>query len=149
MEAWNYANLWESVAAAAPDRPALIQGPRVVSYRDFDRRANALARRMLEAGVSHQSKVGAYLYNAPEYLESYFAAVKAGWRNAPDIADEIGMKKDKVSAWLSKLARGGLVHRTHRAWGSFHPEGRGRRFHLYEPESALRIFPSGAIRPRQ
>ena len=78
MEAWNYANLWESVAAAAPDRPALIQGPRVVSYRDFDRRANALARRMLEAGVSHQSKVGAYLYNAPEYLESYFAAFKAG-----------------------------------------------------------------------
>ncbi len=66
------------MAAAAPTRPALIQGPRVVSYRDFDRRANALARRMLEAGVSHQSKVGAYLYNAPEYLESYFAAFKAG-----------------------------------------------------------------------
>ena len=78
MEAWNYANLWESVAAAAPDRPALIQGRKVVPYRDFDRRANALARRMLEAGVSHQSKVGAYLYNAPEYLETYFAAFKAG-----------------------------------------------------------------------
>ncbi|MDX9997985.1 MAG: AMP-binding protein [Phenylobacterium sp.] len=78
MEAWNYANLWESVAAAAPDRAALIQGSRVVSYRDFDRRANALARRMLDAGVSHQSKVGAYLYNSPEYLETYFAAFKAG-----------------------------------------------------------------------
>ncbi|HEY9219499.1 MAG TPA: AMP-binding protein, partial [Phenylobacterium sp.] len=78
MEVWNYANLWESVAAAAPERPAQIQGPRVVTYGQFDRRANAVARRLLDAGLGHQSKVAAYLYNCPEYLESYFAAFKAG-----------------------------------------------------------------------
>jgi fatty-acyl-CoA synthase len=78
VEAWNYANLWESVAAAIPDRPALIHGERRISWRDFDRRANALARRMLDAGVSRQSKVAAYLYNGPEYIETYFAAFKAG-----------------------------------------------------------------------
>ncbi|MFN3520808.1 MAG: AMP-binding protein [Phenylobacterium sp.] len=78
MEAWNYANLWESVAKAIPDRPALIHGQRVISWRDFDRRANALAARFLAAGLGRQSKVAAYLYNGPEYLETYFAAFKAG-----------------------------------------------------------------------
>jgi len=75
---WNYANLWESVAAATPDRIAQIQGDRSITWKDFDRRANALAKAMVEAGLSKQSKVAAYLYNAPEYIETYFAAFKAG-----------------------------------------------------------------------
>ena len=75
---WNYANLWESVADATPDRPALIHGERRLSWRDFDRRANALAQAMVQAGLTQQSKVAAYLYNGPEYLESYYAAFKAG-----------------------------------------------------------------------
>src|SRR5580658_9429961 len=66
------------MAAAMPDRPAQIQGERVFTWADFDRRANALARRFLDAGLSKQSKVAAYLYNGPEYLETYYAAFKAG-----------------------------------------------------------------------
>lgn len=75
---WNYANLWESVADAVPDRPAQIHGDRRFTWREFDNRANALAKYMVEAGLTQQSKVAAYLYNGPEYLESYFAAFKAG-----------------------------------------------------------------------
>ena len=75
---WNYANLWESVAKATPDRPALIHGDKTIAWKDFDRRANALAKVMVEAGVAKQSKVAAYLYNGPEYIETYFAAFKAG-----------------------------------------------------------------------
>ena len=78
MEVWNYANLWEAVAGATPDRPALIHGERVVDWAQFDARANALAAHLVEAGLTRQSKVAAYLYNAPEYLETYFAAFKAG-----------------------------------------------------------------------
>jgi len=78
LEAWNYANLWEAVAAATPDRPAQIQGDRRIAWGEFDRRANALARRLTEAGLERQSKVAAYLFNGPEYLETYFAAFKAG-----------------------------------------------------------------------
>ncbi|MDB5470220.1 MAG: acyl-CoA synthetase, partial [Caulobacter sp.] len=43
-----------------------------------DRRANALAQHFIDSGLSQQSKVAAYLYNAPEYLETYYAAFKAG-----------------------------------------------------------------------
>jgi len=75
---WNYANLWESVAAATPDRPALIHGDRTITWSGFERRANALAAHLVGAGLTRQSKVGAYLYNGPEYIETYFAAFKAG-----------------------------------------------------------------------
>ena len=78
MEVWNYANLWESVARATPARPALIHGERVLTWEQFDGRANALARLMVQKGLTRQSKVAAYLYNGPEYIETYYAAFKAG-----------------------------------------------------------------------
>jgi acyl-CoA synthetase (AMP-forming)/AMP-acid ligase II len=79
MSGWNFADVYEAVAATVPDRPCHIQGSRVVSWRDFDRRANALAADMIAAGLTKQSKVAAYLYNGPEYLETYVAAFKGGF----------------------------------------------------------------------
>jgi acyl-CoA synthetase (AMP-forming)/AMP-acid ligase II len=79
MSAWAYADIWESIAAAVPDRPAQIQGERVVTWGQFDRRANAVARFLLDSGLTHQSKLAAFLYNGPEYLESYYACFKAGF----------------------------------------------------------------------
>ncbi len=78
MGDWNFADIWEEIAAAVPDRPAQIQGARVTGWREFDRRANALAAHLLAAGLGRQAKVAAYLTNAPEYLETYYAAFKAG-----------------------------------------------------------------------
>ena len=78
MTNWNFADIFEAVAAKVPERPCQVQGERVVTWGSFDRRANALAADLLEAGLSHQSKVAAYLYNGPEYLEVYAAAFKAG-----------------------------------------------------------------------
>jgi len=99
---WNYANLWESVADAVPARPAQIRGDRVVSWADFDRRADGLARGLLDAGLTQQCKVAAYLYNAPEYLETYFAAFKAGLApvntNYRYVADELIYLFDNADA---------------------------------------------------
>ena len=78
MTAWTFADVWEAIAAKAPDRPAVVQGPRVVSWGEFDARADALAAHLIAAGISHDAKVAAYLQNGPEYLETYFAAFKAG-----------------------------------------------------------------------
>lgn len=77
--AWTFADIWESIAAAQPEHPAFIQGPRVITWGQFDARADALAAHFIAKGMSHRSKVAAYLYNGPEYLESYFAAFKAGF----------------------------------------------------------------------
>ena len=78
MTDWKVADVWEAIAKKTPDRPALIQGDRVVSWEEFDRRADALAAAILSGGASADAKVAAYLFNGPEYLEVYFAAFKAG-----------------------------------------------------------------------
>jgi 3-oxocholest-4-en-26-oate---CoA ligase len=79
MTNWNFADVYEAVAARVPDWPCQVQGERVVTWGQFDRRANALAADLVDAGLTHQSKVAAYLYNGPEYLESYVAAFKGGF----------------------------------------------------------------------
>jgi acyl-CoA synthetase (AMP-forming)/AMP-acid ligase II len=73
---WNLADIWEAVAQVDPERPAQRCGARSYTWSQFDARAGALAADLLDAGVSHQGKVAAYLYNGPEYLETYFAACK-------------------------------------------------------------------------
>lgn len=78
MTGWRIAEVWEAIAAARPEQPALIQGERTVSWSAFDARADALAADLVSAGLSRQSKVAAYLWNGPEYLETYYAAFKAG-----------------------------------------------------------------------
>ncbi len=102
MVEWNYADLWESVADSVPDRAAQIRGDRVVAWSDFDRRADGLARGLLDGGLTRQSKVAAYLYNAPEYLETYFAAFKAGLvpvnTNYRYVADELIYLFDNADA---------------------------------------------------
>jgi acyl-CoA synthetase (AMP-forming)/AMP-acid ligase II len=70
--------VYEAIATEHPDYPCQRQGARTFTWGDFDRRADALAADLLEAGLNHQSKVAAYLTNCPEYLETYLAAFKAG-----------------------------------------------------------------------
>ena len=129
MTAWNFASLWEIAADAHPDAPAISQGTRTVTWREFDRRADGIAASLEASGARHQDKVAQYLYNCPEYLESVFAAFKAGlvpvntnyryaddelvylWDNADAMAvvfhgcfaeriERIRDRLDKVTTWL-------------------------------------------------
>jgi fatty-acyl-CoA synthase len=68
--------VWESVADAVPDQVALVQGPTRRTWAELDDRAARLASAFAAAGLAAGSKVAQYLYNAPEYLESYAAALK-------------------------------------------------------------------------
>jgi 3-oxocholest-4-en-26-oate---CoA ligase len=77
--AWTFADVWEAIARAQGERAALVQGERVITWAEFDARSDALAAHLIAAGLPRQAKVAAYLYNGPEYLESYFAAFKAGY----------------------------------------------------------------------
>ncbi len=78
MPAFNYATIWEIAADNLPDAEACVHGDRRILWKDFDRRADGIARTLLDAGVQQQDKVAQYLYNCPEYLESMFACFKAG-----------------------------------------------------------------------
>ena len=74
----HFSLIWESVADSVPEHVALIQGERQISWRDYEDRAARLAQGLIDAGLGHNSKVGMYLYNSPEYAETNFAAMKIG-----------------------------------------------------------------------
>ena len=74
---WNFADVYEAIAARIPDRPCLVHGERVVTWGELDRRATALAADFVAAGLGHQSKVACYLHNGPEYMEAMVATFKA------------------------------------------------------------------------
>jgi 3-oxocholest-4-en-26-oate---CoA ligase len=78
MPGWNFADVWEIVAEQVPDAQCQVQGDRRLTWSDVDRRANGIARTLLDRGAAAQDKVAQYLYNCPEYIESMFGAFKAG-----------------------------------------------------------------------
>ena len=78
MTNWNFADVWDAVAATVPGRPALEQGARRFSWAELERRAASVAGALVAAGLDHQAKVAQYLYNCPAYLESVYACFKAG-----------------------------------------------------------------------
>ena len=49
----------------------------MITWAEFDRRADGIAATLLAAGLGRQAKVAHYLYNCPEYLESMFGMYKA------------------------------------------------------------------------
>lgn len=73
---WHFADLYEAIAQAVPDRVAIIYGDQQVTWRSFDERANALGHDLLTAGLGAASKVAVYAPNRPEYVEAYHAAQK-------------------------------------------------------------------------
>ena len=75
---WNFADVWEAVAEVAPEALAQVHGDRVVTWAEFDQRANGIAAAFLREGCQQQDKVALYLHNGPEYLQSAFACMKAG-----------------------------------------------------------------------
>jgi fatty-acyl-CoA synthase len=70
------ATVWESVADATPGATALVQGAVRRTFAELDDRAARLAAAFQAAGLAPGAKVALYLYNAPEYVETYFAALK-------------------------------------------------------------------------
>lgn len=72
----NLADLWEAVADRLGSAPALAHGDDERSFSIFDDRAARLASAWAAHGVAPGTKVALYLYNANEYLEATFAALK-------------------------------------------------------------------------
>ena len=73
-ESW--ATLWEAIADALPDHPAVVVGDLRITWRQLDDRAARLATALEVLGVGPDAKVGQLLYNCPEYLETVYAALK-------------------------------------------------------------------------
>jgi amino acid adenylation domain-containing protein len=103
-------------AAATPDAVAVADaaGGAQLSYRELERRANRLARHLLELGVAPEARVALLLGRSPELIIGMMAVLKAGGAYVPiDPAyppERIGfMLADSRSAVL--LTAGALLDR--------------------------------------
>ena len=70
----NWATLWEALAAAQPDRIAIVIGDAQIRWGDFDDGAARVAAALQVRGIGHDDKVAQLLYNCPEYLETTYAS---------------------------------------------------------------------------
>lgn len=73
---FHFATAWEAVADHCADRVAVVTDHRRTSWRDLQDRAARIAQVLTEHGLGVDSKVGTYLHNSAEYIESQFAAFK-------------------------------------------------------------------------
>ncbi len=74
---FNLADLYEIVADAVPDRPALVAGDRRLTYAQLDERANRFAHHLLDHGVEPGDKVAIYSWDRAEWVEAMLGAYKA------------------------------------------------------------------------
>jgi 3-oxocholest-4-en-26-oate---CoA ligase len=70
------ADIWEAMADAIADAPALIDERTSRSWSEFDNRAARLATALAALGVARGTVVAIDLLNCSEYLETYFAVLK-------------------------------------------------------------------------
>ncbi len=76
--AWNYGDILDAVGGVVPEqRPCLIHDGELVTWGDFNRRTNNLARRFLNRHAQASDKVAFYMRNCPAYLETLGACFKA------------------------------------------------------------------------
>ncbi|MFO7589755.1 MAG: AMP-binding protein [Acidimicrobiia bacterium] len=93
MPGWSFAATWTGIAEVVPDRDALICGDRRITWGAFSDRSGRLASHLWDLGVRPGDKVAIDATNRPEYLETFFAALRIGAApvnvNYRYVADEV------------------------------------------------------------
>ncbi|MET0908153.1 MAG: AMP-binding protein, partial [Ilumatobacteraceae bacterium] len=72
----HFATVWESLADAIGDEPAVVHGEVRRTWREYEDRAARLATAYSAAGLEPGDRVALLMYNGNEYLEAQFAAMK-------------------------------------------------------------------------
>ncbi|MBW8483025.1 acyl-CoA synthetase [Actinomadura parmotrematis] len=73
---YNLADLLELLAAAGPDRPALVAGGERRTYRELNERASRVGHHLDAAGVRPGEHVAILAYNRAEWIEAMLGAFK-------------------------------------------------------------------------
>jgi amino acid adenylation domain-containing protein/thioester reductase-like protein len=75
--------LFERQAQKTPDATAVVDGETTLTYAELDRRADALADHLVNAGVAPDTAVGVYMDRCAEYVVAVISAMKAGGAFVP------------------------------------------------------------------
>ena len=72
----NFATVWESIAEAIPDAPAITHDDLTRTWAEYTERAARVAGALDAAGLGHDSKTALYMYNGNEYMEAQYGCMK-------------------------------------------------------------------------
>ncbi|RDI65978.1 acyl-CoA synthetase [Nocardia pseudobrasiliensis] len=72
----NFADLFEHAVDAMPERLAIVEGERRMTFRQLDTRADALAGHLAAAGFGAGSHIGFQMHNGIETMETLIACFK-------------------------------------------------------------------------
>ncbi|NUP25481.1 MAG: acyl-CoA synthetase [Nocardia sp.] len=72
----NFADLFEHSVDAMPDRIALIEEGRRVTYRELEERANRLANHLAAQGVTRGTHIGFQMHNSIDTMQTLIACFK-------------------------------------------------------------------------
>jgi acyl-CoA synthetase (AMP-forming)/AMP-acid ligase II len=72
----NFADLFEHSVDAVPDRIALIEEGRRVTYRELEERANQLAHHLAAQGVTRGTHIGFQMHNSIDTMQTLIACFK-------------------------------------------------------------------------
>jgi fatty-acyl-CoA synthase len=67
----------------APDKEAVVDRDRRITYQQLNNRVNRLARGLAGLGLKHGDRLGMLSYNCSEFVEVIFAAAKLGLMLVP------------------------------------------------------------------
>jgi acyl-CoA synthetase (AMP-forming)/AMP-acid ligase II len=73
---FHFATAWELISDAIPNEVALICGKSERTWAQYDQRAARIATVLSQHGLGPDSKVGIYVHNSNEYLESQYGIFK-------------------------------------------------------------------------
>jgi acyl-CoA synthetase (AMP-forming)/AMP-acid ligase II len=77
--AWNISEaVYQISTSAVGDRPALIHGDEIISYREVIRRCSGIASWLQSLNLPHGAHIGHYLRNSNAYMETFIGAGLAG-----------------------------------------------------------------------
>jgi amino acid adenylation domain-containing protein len=118
-------DLVADAAARVPERVAVVDGERTVTYAELDATANRLAHLLAECGVRHGDRVGLYLEKSLEAVTGIYGILKAGATYVPldpgapparlgIIARDAGLRclvtgREKADEWAALVAEGAPV----------------------------------------
>ncbi|KRB87055.1 AMP-binding protein [Noviherbaspirillum sp. Root189] len=97
VERVNVADILTRSADLYPEKVAIIEGERLLTYAEFDRQVNRLGHALLGCGLVSQDVVAVMARNATELLLTYFACARGGLICAPV---NLGLRASEIAYCL-------------------------------------------------
>ncbi len=78
LESLTVGQILENSAAVVPDKVAVVDGERRVTYRELNTKANALAAGLADMGFKKGDRAAIYMKNSVELMTAFYALQKLG-----------------------------------------------------------------------